>query len=486
MRVFRYGKGNGVASIKYVLDPKREGREDSPPEVLRGDPETVQKVIGSTDRVWKFTSGVLSWAPEDEISHQTEKEVMDSFEKIAFAGMEPDQYSILWVRHSHAGHPELHFIIPRTELRQDKAMNPCPPNWQKQYDVWRDLWNERKEWARPDDLKRSRLTQPGKDMHSPKGKQLNDFRKTVTDYLAQGIADGLLKDRKDLVTALQELGYAVPRQGKNYITLELPNDKKRVRLKGGIYESSWRADREIKSEDGLTVSGGRAGNQERIERLERELGEICRKRTEYHHQRYGQPSSEAQEKTIQNIRASLEAKHFGKYHIRSASSHNLSLHNRILRLAHSIPYRGVEPTHGQGLESKNAGKQAQELGHNNAPAGQAKVSGISQGNESGNSKNIQRRPSRFIAEVDHERVKSELIGNVGTDGESAGTKVEAARSENRRTRAKDSRAGKGDAGLPRLAERIGRCVEGVGAVVRAGEIKRREKKDLHINGTCIK
>ncbi|WP_170830394.1 relaxase/mobilization nuclease domain-containing protein [Maridesulfovibrio ferrireducens] len=476
MRVFRYGKGNGVASIKYVLDPKREGREDSPPEVLRGDPETVQKVIRSTDRVWKFTSGVLSWAPEDEVTPRTEKEVMDDFEKIAFAGMEPDQYSILWVRHSHAGHPELHFIIPRTELRQDKAMNPCPPNWQKQYDVWRDLWNERKDWAKPDDLKRSRLTQPGKDIHSPKGKQLNDFRKTVTDYLAQGIADGLLKDRKGLVTALQELGYAVPRQGNNYITLELPKDKKRVRLKGGIYESSWRADREIKREDGLTVSGGRAGRQERIERLERELAEVCRKRTEYHHQRYGCSFSEAQEKTIQNLHVSLEAKHFGKHHIRSASNHHISLHNRILRLANSSPERGAEPTQGQCREFEKAGKQTQELGNYNAPAGQSKVSGISQGNESGNSKNIQRRPSRFIAEVDHERVKSELIGDFGTDGENAGTKVEAARSENSRTRAKDSRAGKGDAGLPRLAERIGWCVEGVGAVVRAMRKKVKQSR----------
>nr|WP_232221531.1 relaxase/mobilization nuclease domain-containing protein [Desulfovibrio sp. 6_1_46AFAA] len=46
---------------------------------------------------------------------------------MAFAGLEPDQRNILWVQHSHAGHHELHFVIPRVELSSGKAFNPCPP-----------------------------------------------------------------------------------------------------------------------------------------------------------------------------------------------------------------------------------------------------------------------------------------------------------------------------------------------------------------------
>ena len=41
---------------------------------------------------------------------------MDDFEAVAFAGLEEDQRTNLWVRHSHAGHHELHFVIPRVEL----------------------------------------------------------------------------------------------------------------------------------------------------------------------------------------------------------------------------------------------------------------------------------------------------------------------------------------------------------------------------------
>lgn len=54
---------------------------------------------------------------------------MDDFEKLAFAGMQPDQYNILWVRHSHANHHELHFVIPRVELSTGKAFNAFPPGW---------------------------------------------------------------------------------------------------------------------------------------------------------------------------------------------------------------------------------------------------------------------------------------------------------------------------------------------------------------------
>lgn len=467
MKVFAHGRGNGAKAIDYVIDPRRKGREESPPEVLRGDPEAVQRVIGSTDRVWKFTSGVLSWAPQDKISPQLEKEVMDDFEKIAFAGLEPDQYSILWVRHSHAGHHEMHFIIPRTELRSDKAINPCPPNWHKQYDVWRDLWNERKQWARPDELKRSRLLQPGKDIHSPKGKQLHNFRKTVTDFLAQGIADGLHKDRADLVNALEEVGLSVARQGKKYITLELPEDKKRVRLKGGIYESSWRAERQIERANELAVAGSGAGRKQRIERLKRELAEICRKRAEFHHSRYGRPHTEAQEKAVRDFGKLLETKHLGEHRIRAAVAHNIGLHNRILRLENQGQPQRADKDQRADREPEEERKRVHEMGNRSAPEQVPAVSGLSQRNQVGNQRDQERPASRFITEVDHERIIEELIGGPSPNGEGAGPPLKKAGSENSRAGAQDLGAGKGSSGLPGLAERIGRCFEGIGAVVRA-------------------
>ena len=61
------------------------------------------------------------------MSEEKEQEVMDAFEEVAFAGLEPDQKNILWVRHTHAGHHELHFVIPRMELSSGNDFNACPP-----------------------------------------------------------------------------------------------------------------------------------------------------------------------------------------------------------------------------------------------------------------------------------------------------------------------------------------------------------------------
>lgn len=166
MKVFPHGRGNGSAPTRYLVRPDYPGRDAHPPEVLRGDVERTRALIDSLDTTWRFTAGVLSWHPEDTVTPEQEQRVMDDFEAVAFAGLEEDQRAILWVRHSHAGHHELHFVIPRVELSRGRAFNPCPPGWQKDFDVFRDLHNVREGWAKPDDPQRARLCTPDHaDLH---------------------------------------------------------------------------------------------------------------------------------------------------------------------------------------------------------------------------------------------------------------------------------------------------------------------------------
>ncbi|MDI2821580.1 nuclease, partial [Klebsiella pneumoniae] len=98
----RHGTGGGGGPVGYVTDKTRPGRENSPPEVLRGSPEATRNLIDSLDFRHKYTSGVLSFAPEEKVTPEMEQEFMDRFEQVAFAGLEADQYNILWVRHTHA------------------------------------------------------------------------------------------------------------------------------------------------------------------------------------------------------------------------------------------------------------------------------------------------------------------------------------------------------------------------------------------------
>lgn len=129
MKVFPHGQGGGDGPTHYLVRLDYPGRDELPPEVLRGDVETTRDLIDSLDTKWRFTAGVLSWHPDDTVTPEQEQRVMDDFEQVAFAGLEPDQRNILWVWHIHAGHHELHFVIPRVELSSGKAFNPCPPGW---------------------------------------------------------------------------------------------------------------------------------------------------------------------------------------------------------------------------------------------------------------------------------------------------------------------------------------------------------------------
>ena len=120
------GRGGGRSVAEYLT--REEGRGHAPPEVVRGDMDRTRDLIDSIERKWSYTHGVLSFAPEDRPTEQQEF-AMDAFERLAFAGLDREQYDITWVRHSHteSGRTELHFVTPRMELTSGKALNIAPP-----------------------------------------------------------------------------------------------------------------------------------------------------------------------------------------------------------------------------------------------------------------------------------------------------------------------------------------------------------------------
>ena len=123
------GRGGGRQVAEYLT--REEGRGHAPPEVVRGDMDRTRDLIDSIDRQWTYTHGVLSFAAEDAPTEDQQREAMDMFERLAFAGLDHEQYDITWVRHSHteSGRTELHFVTPRMELNSGKALNIAPPNW---------------------------------------------------------------------------------------------------------------------------------------------------------------------------------------------------------------------------------------------------------------------------------------------------------------------------------------------------------------------
>ena len=149
------GRGGGRSVAEYLT--REEGRGHAPPEVVRGDMDRTRDLIDSIERKWSYTHGVLSFAPEDRPTEEQQEFAMDAFERLAFAGLDREQYDITWVRHSHteSGRTELHFVTPRMELTSGKALNIAPPHWESTYATLRDTLNLHFDWARPDDPERA-------------------------------------------------------------------------------------------------------------------------------------------------------------------------------------------------------------------------------------------------------------------------------------------------------------------------------------------
>ena len=238
------GRGGGRQVAEYLT--RSEGRDHAPPEVVRGDMNRTRELIDSIERQWTYTHGVLSFAAEDAPTEEQQQKCMDMFERLAFAGLDREQYDITWVRHRHteSGRTELHFVTPRMELCSGRALNIAPPGWESSYAPLRDALNLSHGWARPDDPERAReLTQAPE--RAQEGFRLREGREGIHEYLTGLVASQSLTDRASMVQAIREAGLEVTREGKDYLTVRDPESDERFRMKGRIYEKDWTYDREL-------------------------------------------------------------------------------------------------------------------------------------------------------------------------------------------------------------------------------------------------
>ena len=320
VKFFARGVGSGSGPVEYItrLDSPNTGKLREPaPEVIRGNPELTTQLIDGLDFKYKYNSGVLSFAVEDAPTEKEQQAIIDSMEEYAFAGINKDAYNTLWVRHTHTGNDrvELHFVTPKVELNTGKSLNIAPPGWHGYFKPWQTYWNIKEDWARPDDLARKRIYEPGYqaliDAENLRAgiNASPDPKKQLTDYITKRIEAGLVTDRDRIISSFIELGLSIPRQGKNYITVLDPETNNRYRLKGGIYEASWRLGGQPEKEDRSpeqthggdgrsrtrpTTATTRTTKEDSIKELQARIRELAQSRADYHISRYGVESPSLQ------------------------------------------------------------------------------------------------------------------------------------------------------------------------------------------------
>ena len=257
IKFLHHGTGNPQKAVVYLLALHDHNGVPRPEvRVSRGNPKLVADLAETLSFVHRYTSGVISWHLDDDPSQDEVQEVLDDFERVAFAGMEPDQYSYaaIW----HGGH--VHVIAARVELRTGLSHNMAPPGRQKAFDHLRNYWNHKKGWARPDDPNRARLVQPGRmiqaNLAAIKRVEADEFlnafeaepgfhgreerKAAVVAWIRGRILAKAINSREDVIASLEQIG-TVNRVGKDYLTVRLFNDHESIRLRGTMFDERFDA-----------------------------------------------------------------------------------------------------------------------------------------------------------------------------------------------------------------------------------------------------
>ena len=304
IKFLAHGKGDPAKAASYLIDEVDHlNRPRADVQVLRGDPQTFTAIAQSIQNEWIYTSGVIAWSKLDNPSDAEINEVLDAFEKHAFAGLEPHQYNFTAVLHEEDdGSKHVHFLVPRLELETGKALNIAPPGHEKYFDPLRDYFNYSKGWSRPDDPTLQRDTKTPDHIYFQdkfavraglKNKPVNDIREIVGSYIEQRVDYGFIRDRKGVLDAISELG-TVTRTSDKFISLKLDGAEKAIRLKGAFYESefsieSYFENRARKANDARVSSEYRTISEEHTELAEqfrRKFTKLEDKRSAYNRERY--------------------------------------------------------------------------------------------------------------------------------------------------------------------------------------------------------
>ncbi|MFP6038766.1 molybdopterin-guanine dinucleotide biosynthesis protein MobA, partial [Helicobacter pylori] len=191
--------------------------------------------------------GCLSFE-ESNIDESLKYELMESFENVLLTESMQNRYNILWVEHTDKGRLELNFVIPKIDLERQKAFNPYYHKVDlKRIDTWQNVVNLKYTFTNPKDLKKQQISNYH-NTKTPQGKAIFKNYKELDNYLYNAVTQGLLNSRAEIIELLQASNYEITRQGKDYISVKLPNQQKAKRLKGIIYDERFTEQRLIEQE----------------------------------------------------------------------------------------------------------------------------------------------------------------------------------------------------------------------------------------------
>lgn len=250
-----------TGALDYLLNPDNRAVE---PELISGNPDLTRQLLLASNFKNQYTAGCLSFAVEEsDISKETEQALMQSFEETLLAGLEPNQYDILWIKHEDKGRLELNFHVLNTELQTGKRLQPYIHKLDcYRIDAWKSLQNDIYQLVDPNSPERSRTLQLG----NMKEIKPNNIKVAVHEYLEELWINNEINNRDDIIKELKNIdGLEISRTTPSAISIKVPDVNKPIRLTGELYNEHFKS---CESFTERTEQKQREYNQERERRIE--------------------------------------------------------------------------------------------------------------------------------------------------------------------------------------------------------------------------
>ena len=226
--------GGGLGSINYLLNERKAA---GTARVVKGDENLTRAIIKGIDFKQKTCFGVLSFEEKhDFLTEEQKLKIIKDFERALLGDYMLDRVNVLWVEHSDKnGRLELNFLIPKIDLITGNSFNPYLAKFdQNRIDLIKRIINDEYNLSSPDDPAREQTISASKK-NIGNYQNLEELDKKLHDLAKEGY----IKNRDHMIELLNQSGIEVTRSTKKSITVMLPNQKTKNRLKGGIYDANF-------------------------------------------------------------------------------------------------------------------------------------------------------------------------------------------------------------------------------------------------------
>lgn len=235
----------------YLLDNPRLANGTA--RLIRGDNEFVGAQIdlcnksnfGST-----YTSGCLSFDPNEKLTEEQKQELMQSFEEALLPDFDPTRYACYWVEHTDKDRLELNFVFAKIDLATGKHLDVYQHGRDvERLNTWKTIEIAKHNLIDPFDPEVQREIKPPSIKRADGTKPTDNYaeaKDSINQYIIGLIESGVITNASEVKKFIEfsqgdetdPTGYQV-KQNKTGISITDTTTNEKFRLQGKIYAKNF-------------------------------------------------------------------------------------------------------------------------------------------------------------------------------------------------------------------------------------------------------